>query len=58
MPSWEFGVQDELDRVRYSLERLVIARLLCRLSTNDENEYERLSRRERELMTLANAASN
>jgi hypothetical protein len=51
-------MQDELDRVRYQLRRLAMIRLLCPLSEDDELEYERLSRRERQLMTLANASSN
>ena len=51
-------MKDELEWVRYALDRLVMARLLCQLSENDEFEYERLSKRERQLMALTNASSN
>ena len=52
------SMQDELERVRQQLNRLVMSRLLCGFSEDDEDEYERLSRRERQLMTLQNASSN
>ena len=49
---------EELDRVRYRLEKLAKTRLLCPLTEREEAEYEELSRRERQLMTLENARYN
>lgn len=49
---------DELDWVRRELERLVTTRLMTRLDGELEAAYERLCRRERQLMAARNAPAN
>jgi hypothetical protein len=51
-------MSDELERVRYQLMKLAMTRLLCPLNERDQAEYDRLTRRERQLMALENASFN
>jgi hypothetical protein len=51
-------MSEELERVRYQLMKLAMTRLLCPLTDRDQEEYDRLARRERQLMALEKASFN